>query len=149
MLQVLALTTAFLAPIKPVAPTHAVASPPAACFARDTKLVRYPTYHMGRVAFTYLGDIWIADETGKNVQRLTVNTARDVQPRFSPDGKWIAFSSDREGNDDVYIMASTGGEAKRLTHHSARIRCSGGRPTANRSSSPAIAAMTSPARSTR
>lgn len=88
-------------------------------FAREAKLVRYPSYHNGRVAFTYLGDIWTADESGQNVQRLTVNKARDAYPRFSPDGKWIAFTSDRNGNGDVYIMPAGGGTAKQLTHHSA------------------------------
>jgi tricorn protease len=88
-------------------------------FAREAKLVRYPSYSNGRVAFTYLADIWVADENGGNVQRLTVNRARDAYPRFSPDGKWIAFSSDREGNLDVYIIPANGGTAKQLTHHSA------------------------------
>src|SRR5437588_3160306 len=88
-------------------------------FAREAKLVRYPSYSNGRVAFTYLGDIWTADENGQNVQRLTVNKARDAYPRFSPDGKWIAFSSDRNGNLDVYIIPSTGGTPTQLTHHSA------------------------------
>lgn len=55
-------------------------------------------YHQGRIVFTYLGDIWRADETGLNVKRVTVHKARDVYPRFSPDGRWIAFSSDRHGN---------------------------------------------------
>lgn len=88
-------------------------------FAREAKLVRYPTYNNGRIAFTYLGDIWTADENGQNVQRLTVNKARDAYPRFSPDGKWIAFSSDRNGNLDVFIIPSSGGTAKQLTYHSA------------------------------
>jgi tricorn protease len=88
-------------------------------FAREAKLVRYPSYHNGRVAFTYLGDIWTADESGQNVQRLTVNKARDAYPRFSPDGKWIAFSSDRNGNLDVFLIPAGGGTAKQLTHHSA------------------------------
>src|SRR5207253_11447144 len=66
-------------------------------FAREAKLVRYPSYSNGRVAFTYLGDIWTADENGQNVQRMTVNKARDVYPRFSTDGKWIALSSERNG----------------------------------------------------
>ena len=57
--------------------------------------------HNGRVVFSYLGDIWTADENGQNIQRLTVNRARDVYGRFSPDGKWIAFSSDRSENLDV------------------------------------------------
>jgi tricorn protease len=86
---------------------------------REAKLVRYPSYSNGRIAFTYLGDIWTADENGQNVQRLTVNKARDAYPRFSPDGKWIAFSSDRNGNLDVFIIPSGGGTAKQLTFHSA------------------------------
>jgi tricorn protease len=88
-------------------------------FAREARLVRYPHYHAGRVAFTYLGDIWTADENGGNIKRLTVHKARDVFPRFSPDGKWIAFSSDRQGNLDVYIMPVDGGQARQLTFHSA------------------------------
>ena len=56
-------------------------------FAREARLVRYPHYHNGRIVFTYLGDIWTADENGQNVQRLTVNRARDVYARFSADGK--------------------------------------------------------------
>lgn len=88
-------------------------------FGREAKLVRYPHYHNGRIAFSYLGDIWTADESGGNVQRVTANAAREVYPRFSPDGKWIAFSSDRNGNLDVFVVPSEGGQAKQLTFHSA------------------------------
>ena len=88
-------------------------------FGREARLVRYPHYHNGRIVFTYLGDIWTADENGQNVQRLTVNRARDVYGRFSPDGKWIAFSSERNGNLDVYLIPSGGGNAKQLTTYSA------------------------------
>ena len=91
----------------------------ASAFGRESNLVRYPHYWNGRVTFSYLGDIWVANEDGRNVQRLTVNRARDVYPRFSPDGKWIAFSSDRNGNLDVFIIPSTGGTVKQLTSHSA------------------------------
>ncbi len=91
----------------------------AVVFAKEARLVRYPHYHQGRVAFSYLGDVWTADETGQNIQRLTVHKSRDVYPRFSPDGKWIAFSSDRNGNLDVYLMPSAGGTVKQLTAHSA------------------------------
>jgi tricorn protease len=88
-------------------------------FAREARLVRYPSYSNGRIAFTYLGDIWTADDNGQNVQRLTVNKARDAYPKFSPDGKWIAFSSDRNGNLDVFVIPATGGTPKQLTYHSA------------------------------
>jgi tricorn protease len=42
-------------------------------FGREARLVRYPSYNNGRIAFTYLGDIWTADENGGSIQRLTVN----------------------------------------------------------------------------
>jgi tricorn protease len=85
----------------------------------QVKLLRYPTYSKGKVAFTYLGDIWVANENGGDVQRLTVNKARDQYPRFSPDGQSIAFSSNREGNYDVYVVPVAGGEPRKLTFHTA------------------------------
>ena len=87
--------------------------------AREAKLVRYPHYHAGKITFSYLGDIWVANEDGANVQRLTVNKARDFNSRFSPDGKSIAFSSDRNGNMDVFVIPVGGGHVKQLTTHSA------------------------------
>ena len=94
-------------------------SAPLTAAGREAKLVRYPHYNHGRIAFTYLADIWTADEDGKNIKRITANKARDVYARFSPDGKSIAFSSDRNGNFDVFIVPSEGGTAKQLTFHSA------------------------------
>src|SRR5260370_31905123 len=85
----------------------------------QVKLLRHPTYSKGRVAFSYLGDIWIASETGAGVERLTDNRARDQFPRFSPDGQWIAFSSDRQGNYAVYVIPAGGGKPRQLTFHSA------------------------------
>src|SRR5262245_35213557 len=82
------------------------------------RLARHPDYHAGKVTFSYLGDIWIANEDGTNVVHLTDNRARDVFPRFSPDGKSIAFSSNRYGNNDVFVVPATGGTPKRLTFHS-------------------------------
>jgi tricorn protease len=89
-----------------------------ALFAVEARLVRYPHYHDGKVAFTYMGDIWTADESGANPQRLTAHRGRDTTPRFSPDGQWIAFSSDREGNMDVWAIPTIGGTPTRLTFHS-------------------------------
>ena len=54
--------------------------------AGESRLLRHPTYAKGKVAFSHLGDIWIANENGTDVRRLTDHTARDIYPRFSPDG---------------------------------------------------------------
>src|SRR5712691_5010497 len=99
-----------------------------AVLAAQVKLLRHPTYSKGKVAFSYLGDIWVANENGSDVQRLTDNQARDVLPRFSPDGNWIAFSSNRKGNDDVYVISVTGGRPRQLTFHSANDEVVGWSP---------------------
>ena len=88
--------------------------------AREAKLIRYPHFHEGTVVFSYLGDIWTARDDGSAIVRLTANKARDVYPRFSPDGTTVAFSSDRDGGGlDVYLIPAKGGAVKRLTNHSA------------------------------
>src|SRR5690348_1714578 len=85
----------------------------------QVKVLRHPAYSKGKVAFSYLGDIWIANENGSGAQRLTDNKARDIYPRFSPDGSWIAFSSNRDGNYDVFVIPAAGGKPKQLTFHTA------------------------------
>src|SRR5262245_48931493 len=82
---------------------------PAAAADRPIRLARHPDYHAGKVAFSYLGDIWVANDDGTNPHRLTDNLAREDFPRFSPDGRWIAFSSNRYGNYDVFLVSATGG----------------------------------------
>ncbi|HVK57281.1 MAG TPA: hypothetical protein VM735_00760, partial [Candidatus Kapabacteria bacterium] len=57
----------------------------------QARLLRHPSYHNGQVAFSYLGDLWIANDNGSGLRRLTDHRARDVYPRFSPDGTRIAF----------------------------------------------------------
>lgn len=87
--------------------------------SRPVKFLRYAAIaNDGTIAFTYSDDIWVANPDGTNAHRLTVNIARDFQPRFSPDGKWIAFTSDRNGNNDVYVVPTIGGEPKQITFES-------------------------------
>jgi tricorn protease len=87
--------------------------------ADPIRFARYPhVSNDGTIAFTYHGDIWLANADGANPRRLTAHVARDINPRFSPDGKWVAFSSNRMGNNDVYVVPVTGGEPKQLTWHS-------------------------------
>ncbi len=71
------------------------------------------------VAFTCVGDIWTVPVEGGTARRLTVHEAHDQLPVWSPDGKWIAFSSNRAGNYDVWAIPAAGGEAAQLTFHSA------------------------------
>ena len=72
----------------------------------------------GQLVFSYHGDIWIANANGANPLRLTANLARNTFPRLSPDGKSVAFTSNRMGNDDVWVMPATGGEPRQLTFFS-------------------------------
>jgi len=72
----------------------------------------------GRIAFSYHDDIWVADADGGRARRLTVNVGNDFAPRFSPDGQWVAFTSNRTGNNDVFIVPAAGGEPRQLTYYS-------------------------------
>ncbi len=85
--------------------------------AVPVKLARHPDYNAGKITFSYLGDIWTANEDGTATHRVTDNVAREVYPRFSPDGKSIAFASNRYGNYDVFVIPAAGGAPKRLTFH--------------------------------
>ena len=71
-----------------------------------------------QIAFCYKGDIYKVSSAGGKAVQLTTHPAYDTQPAWSPDGKTIAFSSNRKGSQDVYIMSAEGGEPTRLTTHS-------------------------------
>lgn len=71
------------------------------------------------IAFTYKGDIFTVPVAGGTAKRLTTATSYESVPVWSPDGKTIAFASDREGGQDVYVMSAEGGPAKRITFNSA------------------------------
>jgi Tol biopolymer transport system component/C-terminal processing protease CtpA/Prc len=71
-----------------------------------------------KLAFTYQGDIWVAPSSGGKAIPLTDNVEMDERPVWSPDGKQIAFASDRYGNFDVFVVDAEGGRPKRITFHS-------------------------------
>ena len=83
--------------------------------------LRYPAISPdGRaIVFSFHGNLWKVAATGGIATPLTVSTAHNTMPVWSPDGSHIAFASDRNGNFDVYVMPADGGEATRLTFHSA------------------------------
>ena len=83
----------------------------------DTRLLSDPAISGDRIAFGYANDLWVANLDGSGVRRLTSHPGIESGPRFSPDGKWIAFTGRYEGNTDVYIVPSEGGVPKRLTWH--------------------------------
>ncbi len=86
----------------------------------QTKLLRFPDIHGDRVVFTYGGDLWAAPVAGGTATRLTAHPGIEVFAKFSPDGRWIAFTGQYDGDEQVYVMPSTGGEPRQLTHYPAR-----------------------------
>jgi len=70
-----------------------------------------------RLAFSYQGDIWVAPATGGKAVPLTNHIEMDDNPIWSPDGKYVAFASNRSGNWDIYIVPADGGQTQRLTWH--------------------------------
>ncbi|MGW8314442.1 MAG: S41 family peptidase [Bacteroidales bacterium] len=83
---------------------------------QGTRLLRQPSLSETHIAFTYGGDIWVYALDGETRPlRITSTPAVESDPHFSPDGKWIAFSSNRSGNTDVYTVPLEGGEPTRLT----------------------------------
>lgn len=83
--------------------------------AQGTRLLRQPTMSNSNIAFAYGGDIWVTDINGNDLKRITSTPAIEMNPHFSPNGEWIAFSSNRSGNTAVYIVSKNGGTPKRLT----------------------------------
>lgn len=71
------------------------------------------------IAFSYMGDIYIVNANGGEAKQLTTTEAYEYMPIWSPDGKSLAFASDRNGSFDIFLTSINGGEAKRLTTNSA------------------------------
>ena len=86
----------------------------------QTKLLRFPDIHGDKVAFTYGGDLWTASTSGGMATRLTSHPGMELFAKFSPDGKWIAFTGQYDGDEQVYVIPASGGIPKQLTFYPAR-----------------------------
>ncbi len=93
----------------------AIAISATALSAQGTRLLRDPSLGPTQIVFTYGGDLWVVGRQGGEARRLTSTPAVDENPQFSPDGKWIAFTSNRAGGNAVYVVAAEGGDPRRLT----------------------------------
>ncbi|HEV2105937.1 MAG TPA: S41 family peptidase [Candidatus Eisenbacteria bacterium] len=83
----------------------------------DCRLMRMPDIEGDRIAFVYAGDLWTVARAGGVAERLTSHEGQELFPKFSPDGRTIAFTAEYDGNVDAYTIPTTGGEPKRLTFH--------------------------------
>ncbi|QQS33210.1 MAG: PD40 domain-containing protein [Acidobacteriota bacterium] len=91
-----------------------------ATVSSQTKLLRFPDIHADRVVFSYGGDLWTASAAGGTATRLTAHPGVETFPKFSSDGKWIAFTGQYDGDEQVYVIPSTGGEPRQLTFYPSR-----------------------------
>ena len=91
----------------------------AASSPSQTRLLRHPDIHGDRVVFTYGGDLWTADTRGGSAARLTAAPGVELFAKYSPDGRWIAFTGQVHGDEQVFVIPAEGGEIRQLTWYPA------------------------------
>jgi tricorn protease len=72
-------------------------------FSQGTMLLRQPTVSGSSIVFVHADDLWKVGRDGGDAVRLTSAVGSESNPRFSPDGKWIAFTGQYDGNYDVFV----------------------------------------------
>jgi tricorn protease len=82
----------------------------------EARLLRFPTIHGQRLVFSYAGDLYTVSASGGVARRLTSHPGYEMFAHFSPDGKWIAFTGQYDGNTEIYVIPAEGGEPRRLTY---------------------------------
>lgn len=85
-------------------------------YADEARLMRFPSTNGKEVTFTYGGDLYSVPITGGEAKRLTSHVGYEMFPRYSPDGKNIAFTGQYDGNTEVFLIPANGGEPVRLTY---------------------------------
>ncbi len=82
----------------------------------EARLLRFPAIHGNQVVFTYAGDLYTVPAAGGVARKLTNDAGFEMFAKFSPDGRWLAFTGQYDGNTEVYLMPADGGVPKRLTY---------------------------------
>jgi tricorn protease len=82
---------------------------------QEGRLLRFSDIYKDKITFSYGGDLWIVPTAGGIARRITTHPGLELFPKFSPDGKFIAFTGQYDGNFNVYVIPSDGGEPKQLT----------------------------------
>src|SRR5438046_8050453 len=101
----------------PLVVLAAVAGAGRAADANPPLLLQQPTVSKTHIAFGFAGDLWVVGRDGGEARRLTSGVGLEFAPKFSPDGQTIAFTGEYDGNLDVYVVPTAGGEPRRLTYH--------------------------------
>src|SRR5215471_1349341 len=84
---------------------------------QEGRLLRFPAISKDKIAFMYGGDLWLVSSSGGTASRITSDPGRELFPNFSPDGKWLAFTGQYDGNFNVYVMPAAGGQPRQLTFY--------------------------------
>jgi len=84
--------------------------------AQEARLLRFPAIYGDQIVFTYAGDLYTVPAKGGVARKLTSHEGFEIFARFSPDGQWIAFTGEYDGNREVYLMPREGGVPRRLTY---------------------------------
>ncbi len=84
--------------------------------ANEARLLRFPDIHGNNIVFSYGGDLYLVNSDGGVARRLTSHIGYEMFPKFSPDGSMIAFTGQYDGNTEVFVIPSTGGEPRRVTY---------------------------------
>ena len=79
------------------------------------RLLRFPDIRGDLIAFVYAGDVWTVPAAGGTARRLTSHAGLELFPKFSPDGRWVAFTGEYDGTRQVYVIPTDGGAPRQLT----------------------------------
>jgi tricorn protease len=82
---------------------------------QEARLLRFPTISGDQIVFSYAGDLYSVHSNGGMARKLTTHNGYEMFPKFSPDGRHIAFTAQYDGNTEVFVIPATGGVPKRLT----------------------------------